>query len=111
MDAYQVRRFQLVGLPDWGDSGKDVYDVAARFPEGRAPSLEIARRMLQTLLAERFQLKLHRETRELPVYALVAGKGGPKLKPAAAGQACDGDALADDPAAHTAEAALKRRAG
>jgi uncharacterized protein (TIGR03435 family) len=37
--------------------------------------------MLQTLLADRFQLKLHHETRELPVYALVVGKNGPKLKP------------------------------
>jgi uncharacterized protein (TIGR03435 family) len=38
--------------------------------------------MLQTLLADRFQLKIHRETRELPVYALTVAKGGLKLKPA-----------------------------
>jgi uncharacterized protein (TIGR03435 family) len=37
--------------------------------------------MLQTLLADRFQLKLHHETKELPVYALVLAKNGPKLKP------------------------------
>jgi uncharacterized protein (TIGR03435 family) len=37
--------------------------------------------MLQTLLADRFQLKIHNETRELPVYALVVGKNPPKLKP------------------------------
>ena len=35
--------------------------------------------MLQALLAERFQLKVHRETKEMPVFALVAGKNGPKL--------------------------------
>jgi uncharacterized protein (TIGR03435 family) len=99
MDAYQVRRFQIVGMPSWGDSGQDVFDIAARFPEGQTPTLEAARRMLQTLLAERFQLKFHRETKDLPVYALVPGKGGSKLKRAPAGKTCDGDALEDDPAA------------
>ena len=96
MDAYQVRRFQIIGAPGWADTGKDVYDIAARFPEGQTPTLEIARRMLQTLLAERFQLKLHHETRDLPVYALVVGRGGSKIKRAPAGQTCDGDALEDD---------------
>jgi uncharacterized protein (TIGR03435 family) len=38
------------------------------------------RRMLQTLLADRFQLKTHQETRKESIYALVVGKGGPKLK-------------------------------
>ena len=99
MDAWQVRRFQIVGLPSWGDTGRDVYDIAANFPAGQAPTLAMARHMLQTLLAERFQLKLHHETRDLPVYALVAGKGKPKLKPAPAGQTCDGDALEDNPSA------------
>ena len=99
MDAYQVRRFQIAGLPGWGDTGKDVYDIAARFPEGQTPTLEAARHMLQTLLAERFQLKVHRETRDLPVYALVVGRGGSKLKRAPAGKTCDGDALEDDPGA------------
>jgi uncharacterized protein (TIGR03435 family) len=98
MDAYQVRRFQIMGMPRWGDTGKDVYDIVAKFPEGQTPTLEIARRMLQTLLADRFQLKLRHETRDLPVYALVVGKGRSKLKRAPAGQTCDGDALEDDPA-------------
>jgi uncharacterized protein (TIGR03435 family) len=81
MDAYNVRRYQISGLPDWGDSGHDVYDVAAKVDGDRTPTLAEVRRMLQTLLANRFQLKLHHETRELPVYALVAAKNGPKIVP------------------------------
>jgi uncharacterized protein (TIGR03435 family) len=81
MDAYSVRRYQISGLPVWGDSGLDVYDVDARVEEGRTLTLDQARRMLQTLLADRFQLKIHHETRELSVYALVVGKTLMKLKP------------------------------
>jgi len=81
MDAHSVRRYQISGLPVWGDSGRDVYDVDARVEEGRKLTLDEARRMLQTLLADRFQLKIHHETRELPIYALVLGKKPPKLKP------------------------------
>jgi uncharacterized protein (TIGR03435 family) len=81
MDAFKVKRFQIAGLPSWGDSGRDVYDIAATMPEGGTPTLDQARRMLQTLLADRFQLKLHHETKDLPVYGLVIAKNGPKLKP------------------------------
>ena len=79
MDAYRVRRYQVSGLPDWGDSGHDVYDIAAKFADDDTPTIAKARRMLQTLLADRFQLKFHHDTKELPVYALVTGKGAPKL--------------------------------
>jgi uncharacterized protein (TIGR03435 family) len=71
MDAYNVRANAIFGLPSWGDSGHDVYDVSARSPGDRTPTLDQARRMLQTLLADRFQLKLHRETKVVPVYELV----------------------------------------
>jgi uncharacterized protein (TIGR03435 family) len=81
MDAYKVKRFQISGLPSWGDSGRDVYDIAATMPEGGTSTLDQARRMLQRLLADRFQMKIHHESKELPVYALVVGKNGPKLKP------------------------------
>jgi uncharacterized protein (TIGR03435 family) len=81
MDAYKVRRYQVLGLPDWGDTGHDVYDVEAKIGSSEAPTLDQARLMLQTLLTERFQLKIHHETRELPVYALVVTKNGPKLAP------------------------------
>jgi uncharacterized protein (TIGR03435 family) len=81
MDAYNVRRYQIGNLPDWGDSGHDVYDINATVEGDRAPTLAQVRVMLQTLLADRFQLKLHRQTKELPVFALVVAKNGPKLKP------------------------------
>ena len=81
MDAYSVKRFQIVGLPGWGDSGRDLYDIAARIEGDRTPTLDQVRRMLQTLLADRFQLKLHHETRVIPVYALVGAKNGPRLTP------------------------------
>jgi uncharacterized protein (TIGR03435 family) len=90
MDAYHVKPYQVTGLPDWGDSGHDIYDVNAKVEGDRTPTLDEVRRMLQTLLADRFQLKLHHETKDLPVYALVIAKNGPKLTPAT-GSACPGD--------------------
>jgi uncharacterized protein (TIGR03435 family) len=67
-----------VGGPGWFDT--EPFDISAK-ADGPASNDEL-RRMVQTLLAERFQLKFHRETKEQPVYALVVGKGGPKLQAA-----------------------------
>jgi len=92
MDAYKVKRFQIASLPSWGDTGRDVYDIAAKVEGNRTPTLDQARRMLQTLLADRFQLQVHHETRELPVYALVVGKSGSKLTTPKPGQACNAGA-------------------
>lgn len=78
MDAYHVRDFQLVfgnvARPD--DIYDTMYDIVARSPGEGTPSIEQVRAMLQSLLADRFQLKVHHETKEMPVYALVAGKTG-----------------------------------
>jgi uncharacterized protein (TIGR03435 family) len=63
--------------PGWLDS--DMYDVVATFPAGTPNDRVLA--MLQTLLAERCKLVVHRETREQPVYGLAVAKSGPKLKP------------------------------
>ncbi len=94
-DAYSVRPYQISRLPDWGDSAHDVYDIDARVTGGRTPTVGKARAMLQTLLADRFHLKLHHETKDLPVFALVPAKNGPKLKPAQEGcNAHSDDALA-----------------
>jgi uncharacterized protein (TIGR03435 family) len=75
--AYSVEAYQVTG-PDWLASER--YDVAANVPAGARP--EEIRRMFQALLAERFHLTLHRETRVDSVYELTAGSGGVKLKPA-----------------------------
>ena len=75
-EAWQVRDFQVSGGPTWLYSGR--FDVDARGQGSLSPDQILQR--LQTLLGERFQLKVHRETRELPVYALLIAKNGPKLE-------------------------------
>jgi uncharacterized protein (TIGR03435 family) len=61
----------------------EIYDIAAKAEGDGSPTRAEFRPMLQTLLAERFNLKFHRETRAMPVYALVVGKNGPKFKESA----------------------------
>jgi uncharacterized protein (TIGR03435 family) len=78
--AYHVMDYQIAG-PAWLQI--DKYDITAK-SAGPAP-MDQLRQMLQTLLAERFQLLFHRETKELPVYVLVAAKSGPKLHKAEPG--------------------------
>jgi uncharacterized protein (TIGR03435 family) len=75
MRAYDVKTYQVQG-PDW--IGTESYDVMAKVPEG-VPADKVPA-MLQALLAERFGVKLHKETRILPAYELGVAKGGPKLK-------------------------------
>jgi len=83
MRAYALKDYQVNG-PAWMDSAR--YEIVAKIPPG-ATRLEVAM-MLQSLLAERFGLKAHRESRQLPMYALLTAKSGAKLKrcgPAEAG--------------------------
>ena len=77
-DAYHRDRYQISGAQGWIASER--YDVLANAPGDAAPIQDNLRRMLQALLADRFQLKVHMETKELPTYALVVGRKGPKLK-------------------------------
>lgn len=77
--AYSVTPPQIVG-PEWLDSGG--YDIDAKGAEGTEDQVP---QMLQALLAERFKLALHKDTKELPVFALVVAKGGIKLRKAAEG--------------------------
>jgi len=82
MAAYQKQPFQIAGGPEWQNSLK--FDINARAEDGSA-STDTTLAMLQALLADRFKLKAHTETREVPIYALVVarddGRLGPKLKP------------------------------
>jgi uncharacterized protein (TIGR03435 family) len=77
--AYAIMRFQLTG-PDWMQNQR--FEISARVP-GES-SREQLNQMLQNMLAERFKLAIHRETKEMPRYALVSAKNGPKLKPSEA---------------------------
>jgi uncharacterized protein (TIGR03435 family) len=80
VNAYDVKRYQISGGPGWVDSER--FDIVAKVPEGA--TREQVRVMLQNLLAERFKLALHRETKELPMYALVVSGKGSRLKPSTA---------------------------
>lgn len=73
--AYRVKPQQIDG-PDW--LGQQRFEVAATIPDG-APLAQVPE-MFQTLLAERFQLKAHRESKEFPVYALGVAASGLKVK-------------------------------
>ena len=75
--AYAIQRVLVQGGRDWADS--DQFDIVAKAESADTTRDEI-RTMLQTLLAERFKLVVHRETKEVPAYTLVLGKGGSKLK-------------------------------
>jgi len=89
--AYEVRGFQISGGPGWIDSAR--YDIEAK---GNGPAISEAdlirmtdaqrnrfqrdmHAKLRALMTDRFQLKVYRETREIPVYTLVVAKNGPKI--------------------------------
>jgi uncharacterized protein (TIGR03435 family) len=70
--------YRIIGGPDWMASA--TYDVEAKTAESRPIPVDQASLMIQSLLEERFQLKVHIQTRELPVFHLVVAKSGAKLK-------------------------------
>jgi uncharacterized protein (TIGR03435 family) len=84
MYAYNLK-WRQVSLPPAAEAAVDssFYDVAAKAESGRLPAKDEFREMLQTLLAERVQLRVHHEQHEMPVYALVVGRNGPKFKASA----------------------------
>src|SRR5688572_12011964 len=75
---------QIVGGPKWMDS--DAFDVEAKAENPDATTQAQIRRMLQQLLAERFKLRVHRDTRNVSGYSLVISKDGPKLTRAGANE-------------------------
>jgi uncharacterized protein (TIGR03435 family) len=86
--AYQVQSLQLVGDPDW--MAVDRFDIVATLsgppPPGTEAGSDPMMLLARALLAERFKLVAHRESRELPIFALVLahrdGRLGPELHPA-----------------------------
>ena len=81
---------RLTGVPNWANvkpnSTEGVYDIEAKAADGAIPSelspkgrADRMRLMLQALLADRFKMVVRHEIKELPIYVLVVGKGGPKL--------------------------------
>jgi uncharacterized protein (TIGR03435 family) len=75
--AYRVKAYQVIG-PDW--MSQQRYEIQGKIPEGG--STDKVPEMVQALLAERFKLTIHRDKKDLPVYALIVGKNGSKLTPA-----------------------------
>src|SRR5580704_6885953 len=89
-----INNEQVIGEPTW--SNTDGFDIEAKVAPADVPTLgkmtfEQRRTMFQSILADRFKLVVHHETRELPVYVLTVAKGGTKLK----------DSAPDDPASTT----------
>ncbi|HEY2381747.1 MAG TPA: TIGR03435 family protein [Terriglobia bacterium] len=81
-DASTLRNSDIIGAPAWADD--DGFDIQAKVGgNGAAISQDQVRLMVQSLLTDRFQLRVHFETRELPLYNLVVAKDGPKMKSSA----------------------------
>src|SRR4051794_3903358 len=75
--AYRIQEFQVSGGA--GGIGSGRFDVEGKADDPKT-GVDQLRLMLQSLLEDRFKLKIHRETKEVPVYLLVVGKNGPKFK-------------------------------
>lgn len=95
MRAYNLQPYQVTGGPKWIDS--TTYDIVAKLehPEtASAKGFELPLYVaLQSLLTERFQLKFHRETKDLPALAMTVSKSGFKLKESAARTGCGTDSV------------------
>jgi uncharacterized protein (TIGR03435 family) len=79
LHAFEVMDHQLIGAPEWTESAR--YDITATYPAELAATEAVRRAMLRTLLTTRFGLKTHRETREMPIYALVMARNDGALGP------------------------------
>ena len=82
-EAYNLKSYQVATAPSLKLQDTVFYDIAAEAESNATPTRDDFRRMLQTLLAQRFALKYHFEATDLPVYALVVSKAGPKFHPSA----------------------------
>jgi uncharacterized protein (TIGR03435 family) len=90
INAYSVKDFQIVG-PNWlSDDETTRFTIDATMPPDTTK--EQLRVMLQSLLTDRFKLRIHRETRDLPKYSLVVSRNGPMTKESAEAPVQTGDA-------------------
>ena len=81
-EAFHLKFYQILRNSALQDDNK-YYFITAKAEGEAIRTRDEFREMLQTLLADRFRLKFHRETREIPVYALVVANGGPRFKESA----------------------------
>jgi uncharacterized protein (TIGR03435 family) len=77
-EAFNLRDYDIVGLPAWTRSAK--YDVIGKYPAGASPATQHLQ-MIQNMLADRFQLKAHREFMERTVYTLIMARADRRLGP------------------------------
>ena len=80
--AYGVSMGMIKDSPDWVIAGSERFNIEAKADDPAKATEAQLHLMLQTLLAERFQLKFHRENREMPGFGMVVGKNGHKLREA-----------------------------
>jgi len=85
--AYNLKEYQIQA-PDWMRGAR--FEISAKIPEG--VSREKIPEMLQALLTDRFQMQMHREKKDFPVYTLTVAKGGPKMKEIPADAEADAEA-------------------
>lgn len=78
--AFNLKNYQLERNPELSAMGDTMYDIAAKADGDSVPAKDDFRQMMQSLLRDRFRLKVHREQKEMQVYALVVGRNGLKLK-------------------------------
>ena len=85
LSAYEVKNYQISG-PGWLDTLR--FDITAKVPDGTTK--DQFQLMLQNLLITRFKMTVHRESKELPIYALLGAKNGPKIRATAEDGASSG---------------------
>jgi uncharacterized protein (TIGR03435 family) len=75
--AYGVKDYQIERVPGWAESAQ--YDIIAKSATAPSANIEDEKTLVRELLADRFQLTTHRETRQVRVYSLIVDKNGPKM--------------------------------
>ena len=79
LEAYELRDHELAGAPDWASDKS--FDIVGTYPEVHRPTAYEIHLMLRQVLADRFDLKVHREQREIPAYDLVVTRKDRRLGP------------------------------